>query len=82
MAGRPLPTEEEVRSWIRERRNWGRWGKDDQRGAMNLVTPEKRVAAARLVKSGRSVSLSRPFPKDRNVDREVAELAAALKASH
>jgi len=21
--------------------NWGRWGKDDQRGAMNLVTPEK-----------------------------------------
>ena len=62
MAGRPLPTEQEVRSWIRERRNWGRWGKDDQRGAMNLVTPEKRVAAARLVKSGRSVSLSRPFP--------------------
>src|SRR5262247_1896059 len=62
MAGRPLPTEQEVRSWIRERRNWGRWGKDDQRGAMNLVTPAKRVAAARLVKSGRSVSLSRPFP--------------------
>jgi kynurenine formamidase len=62
MAGRPLPTEQEVRSWIRERRNWGRWGKDDQRGAMNLVTPEKRVKAARLVKSGRSVSLSRPFP--------------------
>ena len=25
---------------------------------------------------------SRPFPKDRDVDREVAELAAALKASH
>jgi len=25
---------------------------------------------------------SRPFPKDRDVDREVAELTAALKASH
>ena len=49
MAERPLPSEQEVRSWIRERRNWGRWGKDDQRGAMNLVTPEKRVTAARLV---------------------------------
>lgn len=64
MPERPLPTEQEVRSWIRERRNWGRWGKDDQRGALNLITPEKRVAAARLVRSGRSVSLSRPFPKE------------------
>ncbi|MBI4254131.1 MAG: cyclase family protein, partial [Candidatus Rokubacteria bacterium] len=64
MPERPLPTEKEVQSWIRERRNWGRWGKDDQIGALNLVTPAKRAAAARLVKSGRSVSLSRPFPKE------------------
>jgi kynurenine formamidase len=64
MPDRPLPTEAEVLSWIRERRNWGRWGPDDQLGAMNLVTPERRVAAARLVRSGRSVSLSRPFPKE------------------
>jgi hypothetical protein len=64
MPERPLPTEQKVRSWIRERRNWGRWGKDDQRGAVNLITPGKRVAAARLVRSGRSVSLSRPFPKE------------------
>jgi len=62
MPPRPLPTADEVRSWLRERRNWGRWGKDDQKGAMNLVTPAKRAAAARLVKSGRSVSMSRPFP--------------------
>src|SRR6266540_537214 len=68
MAGRPLPTEQEVRSWIRERRNWGRWGKDDQRVAMNLVTPAKRVAAVRLVQSGRSVSLSRPFPKEPGIN--------------
>ena len=64
MPERPLPTEKEVLGWIRERRNWGRWGKDDQKGAMNLITPAKRAAAARLVKSGRSVSLSRPFPKE------------------
>ena len=62
MPDRPLPTEQEVKSWIRERRNWGRWGNDDQLGAMNLVTSAKRAAAARLVKTGRSVSLSRPFP--------------------
>src|SRR5437870_12169454 len=62
MPPRPLPTADEVKSWLRERRNWGRWGKDDQKGAINLITPAKRAAAARLVKSGRSVSMSRPFP--------------------
>jgi kynurenine formamidase len=60
---RPLPSAAEVESWIRERRNWGRWGADDETGAINLVTSAKRVDAARLVRSGRSVSLSRPFPK-------------------
>jgi kynurenine formamidase len=37
--------------------NWGRWGKDDQRGAMNLITADKRREAAALVKDGVSVSL-------------------------
>ena len=43
-------------------RNWNRWGADDQVGAINLITPEKRVQAASLVRSGRSVSLSRDVP--------------------
>ena len=43
------------------KRNWGRWGADDQMGAANLITPAKRAAAAKLVRSGRSVSLSRTF---------------------
>ena len=63
MAQRRLPTEEEVRSYLTNRRNWGRWGVDDEVGAINLITPEKRIAAAGLVRSGRSVSLSRDFPK-------------------
>ena len=45
----------------RDRRNWGRWGRDDQVGAINLITPEKRAAAAGLVRTGRTVSLSRVF---------------------
>ena len=64
MTDRRPPTEEEVRTWIRDRNNWGRWGRDDQRGAVNLITPAKRAAAAQLVRTGRSVSLSRPFPKE------------------
>jgi kynurenine formamidase len=39
--------------------NWGRWGRDDQLGALNLITPEKRKQAAQLVTSGISISLSR-----------------------
>ena len=39
--------------------NWGRWGKDDQLGALNLITPAKRKQAAMLVKEGVSVSLAR-----------------------
>jgi len=50
------PSKDDVAGYLR-RTNWGRWGADDQRGAINLITPEKRVAAARLVRSGRSVSL-------------------------
>ena len=48
----------------KERRNWGRGGDDDPVGAINLITEEKRLAAIRSVRSGRSVSLSRPYPKD------------------
>jgi kynurenine formamidase len=52
---------EEFLAYLKKRSNWGRWGDDEDRGAINLVTEEKRVAAAKLVRSGRSVSLSRPL---------------------
>ena len=59
---RRVPTKEEVLAYLKEDRTWGRWGNDDQVGAVNMITPEKRVAAAGMVKSGRAVSLSRDFP--------------------
>jgi kynurenine formamidase len=40
---------------------WGRWGEQDQRGALNELTPERVAAAARLVRDGVSVSLSLPL---------------------
>ncbi len=58
-----LPSKADVDSYLRDRRNWGRWGADDQVGAVNLITPAKRVQAAGLVRSGRAVSLCRDFPK-------------------
>ncbi len=45
--------------WMTELSNWGRWGDDDQLGALNLITPAKRVAAAKLVETGRVVSMAR-----------------------
>jgi kynurenine formamidase len=44
--------------WMTELSNWGRWGKEDELGALNLITPAKRKAAAQLVREGVSVSLS------------------------
>ena len=41
--------------------NWGRWGEDDQRGALNLITDERRRAAAALVSEGVTVSCSLPL---------------------
>ena len=39
--------------------NWGRWGADDQLGALNLITPEVTAAAAATVRLGRTVSCAR-----------------------
>ena len=54
----------DIQHLLRDRANWGRWGDDDERGALNLVTDAKRVQAAQLVRSGRSVSLSHPITTD------------------
>ena len=60
---RRVPTKDEVLAYLKEENNWGRWGDDDQKGAVNMVTDQKRAAAARLVRTGKAVSLSREFPK-------------------
>ncbi|MFT4555889.1 MAG: hypothetical protein ACI92S_001225, partial [Planctomycetaceae bacterium] len=52
-------TSQDVEHLVKELSNWGRWGKDDQLGTLNLITPEKRQEAAKLVKRGVSVSLAR-----------------------
>lgn len=41
--------------------NWGRWGDDDERGTLNLLTPDRVSEATRLVRDGRTVSLSLPL---------------------
>ncbi|MEN9627582.1 MAG: hypothetical protein RJA10_809 [Pseudomonadota bacterium] len=49
--------------WVRapEGSRWGEFGPDDQRGRMNLVTPEKVLQGVAEVKTGRSFVLSLPL---------------------
>lgn len=51
---------QEFESLFESLKNWGRWGPDDERGTLNYITPDKVRAAAGLVRSGRSVSMSIP----------------------
>ena len=61
-------TKEELDRWMKELSNWGRWGKDDQRGAANLITPAKRKQAVALAREGRTISLAHDVPQEKAVD--------------
>lgn len=57
-ANKPIRSKQEVTVAMNALSNWGRWGKDDQYGALNLITPAKRREAVREVRDGTSVSLA------------------------
>jgi kynurenine formamidase len=65
---RQTVTKEMVDGWMMELSNWGRWGKDDQRGTINLITPERSRRALALAKDGVSVSLSHTYIEEKAED--------------
>ena len=73
-------TKEQYDLWMTELSNWGRWGNDDQLGALNLITPAKRVEAAGLVKNGSVVSMARPMTLE-NSERTDANRPPVLAGS-
>lgn len=50
-----------IREIAHRYRNWGRWGDNDELGTVNLITSDKRIAAAKLVRKGRVFSLALPL---------------------
>lgn len=64
-------TLDDLARWEGELSNWGRWGPHDQRGTLNLVTPEKTRGAARLVEDGVSVSLQHFVSEEEAIDSQV-----------
>jgi kynurenine formamidase len=53
-----IPTTEDLDSMYQALKNWGRWGPDDESGALNHMTDGHRRAAVGLVRSGESISLA------------------------
>jgi kynurenine formamidase len=64
---------------------WGRWGADDERGALHLLTPERVATAAALVRDGTTVTLSLPLNTEAGVhnpmpaDHHMTALASAAE---
>ncbi len=54
------PTQDQLLQWMKkDLSNWGRWGKDDQLGTLNLLSPAKTKRAVSLVQEGVTVSCAR-----------------------
>ena len=72
VAGKPparhVMTLTDIDRQLKELSNWGRWGDDDELGALNLITSRMRRRAARLVKRGVTVSLARVAEEIKAVD--------------
>lgn len=52
---------EDFRSLGKRLSNWGRWGADDERGTVNLITPERLVEAGQLIQRGAIFDLGIPM---------------------
>ena len=65
---RAMTSETDFRQAMDELSNWGRWGTDDELGAANFITPQKRKDAASLVAEGRSVSLAHDIIQEETLE--------------
>jgi kynurenine formamidase len=52
---------ESYRELGRRLSNWSRWGDDDERGTLNLITADSRAAGAALAVTGEAFSLALPL---------------------
>jgi hypothetical protein len=57
----PAITLDQLHATAERLKNWGRWGPDDEIGTLNHVTAADVVAASRLVRKGKTMSLALNF---------------------
>jgi len=61
-------TRSDLEQMFAQVKNWGRWGADDERGALNFITPAKRAEAAAGIQDGSVVSCALDFPVEPGPD--------------
>src|SRR6266702_3515323 len=54
-------TRQDLRDAAEKYKNWGKWGPDDEIGTLNYTSPDDIIAAARLVRKGKVISLALNF---------------------
>jgi kynurenine formamidase len=59
-----MPLSPELKELAARISNWGRWGADDQRGTLNLITPDAVRRGAAAVRTGVTFALSIPYSAD------------------
>ena len=57
-----------MRSVFEQVKNWGRWGKEDESGALNYITSAKLREAAAAIRVGLPVSCARELAVHPGVD--------------
>lgn len=80
LQARSARTDEELLELAKRLSNAGRWGPADELGTLNHISAAKRVEAAALVRSGLTVSLSRPLIRE-SAPTSAVELDRRLMAN-
>ena len=75
-------TSTEVKGLFEKCSNWGRWGKEDQRGALNFITDRKRAQAGKLVQTGETVSTALPLAVTPAIDNPTPVTHLMVQAGH
>src|SRR5205809_821881 len=79
-ADAPRMTVEEFQALFDRCSNWGRWGPDDERGTLNLITPQQTKRAAALVREGVAVSCAWPLNTEVDVENRMPATHLMLRA--
>ena len=58
----------EFQALLERSKRWGEFGDQDEAGAVNLITPAKKVLAAKEVREGVAINLSNPMSKSESGD--------------
>jgi len=69
-----------MRTVFEKVKNWGRWGAEDELGALHLITPAKRREAAACVIAGESVSCARELPVEPSPENPNPALHLMIRA--